>query len=69
MEYKIVNKKTGRRELIDDYSSKKEAQQAIVNTSRCSKYKKEALKYYLTMTVRSILKLYAGIGSIFWWQG
>mgnify|MGYP001597489617 CR=1 FL=1 len=54
MEYKVVNKKTGRRELLDDFSSKKEAQQAIVNTIRGAQSKKEALKYYLSMTVHSV---------------
>ena len=57
MEYKVVNKKTGRRALIDDFPTKKAAEQAIVNTmlgAALDKDKKRALKYYQELTVRTV---------------
>ena len=53
--FTVVNKTTGKKLLLDEYSSKSQAEQAIVNTivgAAIGKDKKQALKYYQTMYVK-----------------
>lgn len=53
MEYIIINKKTGKRTLQDTYVNKKTAQQCIVDIIRNAYSRKQALKYYQELRIKS----------------